>query len=84
MEKSWDDGSGDKLTATYTEIDATFSSDENEGIDRNTDVFFKGEGITVVRMVKQQGKRETFNVIEGEFLVTEGTFNVLRNGIQQQ
>lgn len=82
MEKSWDDGSGDKLTATYTETEATFTSDENEGIDRSMDVFFKGEGLTVVRTAKQQGKRETFYVTEGEFLVTDGNFNVIKDGIQ--
>ena len=83
--KAWQDGSGDVLNANYSGSnsgDAVFSSDVNEGTDRSIDVYFKGNGITVIRTVNQDGKRETFNVSEGEFLVTEGNFNVLKDGIQ--
>ena len=78
MEKLWNDGSGDKLTATYTETEATFTSDENEGIDREMDVTFRAGIVTEVRTVKQEGIREIFNPLDGFSLFDGGTFNVLK------
>lgn len=82
---AWQDDSGDILDINYSGSnsgDVVFSSDTNEGVDRSADVYFKGNGITVERTVNQDGKRETFYVTEGEFLVTEGNFNVIKYGIQ--
>lgn len=79
MEKLWNDGSGDKLTATYTETEATFTSDENEGIDREMEVSFKAENLTEKRIVIQEGLREVFLCKDGDFILSDGgTFNVLK------
>ena len=80
--KQWNDGGS--LTATYEgsgDGSAVFSSDTNEGIDREMSVFFKdaSKKISVERTVKQEGRREVF----GDFtLANGGTFNVIKNGLQ--
>lgn len=75
--KPWNDGGN--LTVTYEgsgDGSAVFSSDENEGIDREMSVFFKGAGETIERKVWQEGLREIFN--EDFILADGGTFNVLK------
>lgn len=57
--KSWDDGGG--LSVTYDgsgDGSAVFTSDINEGIDREMTVAFVGAGQTIERLVKQEGLRE--------------------------
>ena len=84
--KQWNDGGS--LTATYEgsgDGSAVFSSDANEGIDRQMSVFFKDVSgkISVERTVKQEGKRLRFRCKDGLFLLKDGgTFNVLKNGLQ--
>lgn len=84
--KQWSNGGA--LTIDYTgEGDGTavFTSDINEGVDRETTVKFlvaTGE-VRVERKVKQEGKREVFGCTDGVFMLAEGeTFNVLKNGLQ--
>lgn len=85
FEKEWENGGS--LTVTYegrSDGDATFTSDVNEGLDRETSVTFVdfSEQIRVECKVTQQGKREVFSVADGEFLLSDGgTFNVVRDGI---
>ena len=77
LKKQWNDGTS--LTATYDgsgDGSAVFSSDVNEGIDREMTVTFKGAGQEIDRVVKQEGLREIFN--EGFILADGGTFNVLK------
>ena len=80
--KQWNDGGS--LTATYEgsgDGSAVFTSDINEGIDREMSVTFKGGGITVERVVRQEGMREVFNAADGAFLTADGgTINVLKDG----
>lgn len=75
--KPWNDGGN--LTVTYTgsgDGTAVFSSDQNEGIDREMTVTFKGAGQEIERVVRQEGLREIFNE---EFVLADGgTFNVLK------
>lgn len=75
--KPWNDGGN--LTATYDgsgDGSAIFSSNINEGIDREMSVTFKGAGQEIERVVKQEGLREIFNE---EFILADGgTFNVLK------
>ena len=82
--KPWNDGGS--LTATYEgsgDGSAVFSSDVNEGIDREMSVYFKGGGLSVERTVKQEGKRLRFRCKDGLFLLKDGgTFNVLKDGLQ--
>lgn len=80
--KQWNDGGS--LSATYTgsgDGEAIFSSDTNEGIDREMTVAFKDKSgkVSVERTVKQEGLREVFSDFE---LADGGTFNVIKNGIQ--
>lgn len=76
--KQWNDGGN--LTVTYTGSgngSAVFTSDQNEGLDREMTVTFKANSVQEVRTVKQEGRREKFN---GLILADGGTFNVLKNG----
>lgn len=76
--EQWGEG---ELTVSYVgngDDVATFSSDINEGIDRETIATFKADKVSVQRMVAQIGMREVF----ADFNVKEGTFNVLKDGIQ--
>lgn len=75
--KQWNDGGS--LSVSYDgdgDGSAVFTSDTNEGIDREMSVTFKGAGISVERVVKQEGLREIFE--EGFLLADGGTFNVLK------
>ena len=75
--KQWDDGGS--LSVTYEgsgDGTAVFTSDQNEGIDREMTVTFKGAGQEIERTVKQEGLREIFN--EDFTLADGGTFNVLK------
>lgn len=75
--KPWNDGGN--LTVTYEgsgDGSAIFTSEANEGIDREMTVVFKGAGQEIERTVKQEGLREIFN--EDFTLVDGGTFNVLK------
>lgn len=82
--KPWNDGGN--LSVTYDgsgDGEAVFTSDTNEGIDREMSVTFKGDGITVERVVKQEGMREVFNAADGAFLTADGgTINVLKDGFK--
>ena len=76
--EQWEEG---ELTVSYVgngDDVAIFSSDINEGIDRETIATFKADKVSVQRMVAQIGMREVF----ADFNVKEGTFNVLKDGIQ--
>lgn len=75
--KPWNDGGN--LSVTYEgsgDGSAVFTSDQNEGIDREMTVTFKGAGQEIERTVKQEGLREIFE--EGFILADGGTFNVLK------
>jgi hypothetical protein len=77
--KQWDDGGS--LSATYEgsgDGSAIFSSETNEGIDRELYVTFKGAELEIERKVKQEGRREVF---EGFILSDGGTFNVVKYGL---
>lgn len=78
--KPWNDGGS--LSVTYDgdgDGSAVFSSDTNEGIDREMSVSFKGGGLSVERTVKQEGKRLRFRCKDGLFILRDGgTFNVLK------
>lgn len=75
---------GGSLTATYEgsgDGSAIFSSDVNEGIDREISVMFKDKDkkINVERKVTQEGRREVF----GDIILSDGgTFNVIKDGLQ--
>ena len=76
--EQWEEG---ELIVSYVgngDDVATFSSDINEGTDRETIATFKADKVSVQRMVAQIGMREVF----ADFNVKEGTFNVLKDGIQ--
>ena len=75
--KPWNDGGS--LSATYNgsgDGSAVFTSDTNEGIDREMSVVFKGAGLSIERKVTQVGLREIFN--EDFILADGGTYNVLK------
>lgn len=80
--KPWNDGGS--LTATYDgsgDGSAVFSSDTNEGIDREMMVVFRdgGKTVAVEKKVTQVGMREMFVPSDGEFILADGgTFNVLK------
>lgn len=82
--KQWNDGGN--LSISYTgdrDGSAIFSSDTNEGVDREMSVYFNGGGLSVERTVKQEGKRMRFRCKDGLFLLKDGgTFNVLKDGLQ--
>ena len=80
--KPWNDGGS--LSATYDgsgDGKAIFTSDVNEGIDREMSVIFADTARSVMteRMVIQIGRREIFN---DDFVLSDGgTFNVLKDGL---
>ena len=84
LKKQWNDGGS--LSVSYDgdrDGSAVFSSDANEGIDREMSVVFKGGGLSVERTVKQEGKRLRFRCKDGLFILKDGgTFNVLKDGLQ--
>jgi hypothetical protein len=80
--KPWNDGGS--LSATYNgsgDGEAIFTSDINEGIDREMSVVFADTARSVMteRLVMQIGRREIFN--DDVILSDGGTFNVLKGGI---
>lgn len=83
--KQWADGGS--LTATYEgsgDGSAVFSSDEYEGIDRTMPVTFKGGGLSVERIVRQEGIRERFITADGKVfcILDGGRFGVLKGGFE--
>ena len=84
--KQWNDGGS--LSATYEgnrDGSAIFSSDTNEGVDREMSVYFNDSSkkISVERKVRQEGRREVFSCTDGDFLLADGgTFNVIKDGLQ--
>lgn len=82
--KKWNDT--DNLTITYSGNGAEIievSSDKNEGIDREMPITFKGGGVSVEALVRQEGRREIFNTDDGDFILADGgTFNVIKDGLQ--
>lgn len=81
--KQWNDGGS--LSVTYDgdrDGSAVFSSETNEGIDREMSVAFvdAGRSVNVARTVKQIGMREPFVASDGDFILADGgTFNTLKN-----
>lgn len=82
--KQWEDGGS--LTISYGgsgDGSAVFSSDANEGVDRQMDVTFKDVSglIVVTRTVVQEGRREPFYGSDVDFVLSDtGTFNVIKEG----
>lgn len=79
--KSWPNGGS--LTVTYNGVgdgDAVFSSEQNTGIDRETEVIFKGGGMEEVRKVTQAGLRQPFGFADGGVfrVKDDGRFGVLK------
>lgn len=79
--KAWP--SGGNLTVTYNGVgegEAIFTSDENTGIDRETEVTFKGGGMEEVRKVTQIGLRQPFGLAGGGVFRVKGggRFGVLK------
>lgn len=79
--KPWNDGGS--LSVTYEgsrDGSAVFSSDANEGVDREMSVVFKDVSgkVSVTRTVSQEGRREAFSDM---ILADGGTFNVIKNGL---
>lgn len=72
------------LTIDYTgdgDGSAVFSSDVNEGVDREMYVRFvnSSRSVVVERSVSQAGRREIFNGSDGGFIIADGgTFNTLK------
>ena len=68
LKKTWNNGGS--LTATYEgsgDGTAVFSSDANEGIDRETTVIFSDkEGtVTIEKVVRQEGLRQPYRLKNG-------------------
>ena len=85
IDKTWTDGSGDKLTITddFSVSPLQVSSVVCEGLDRSMIVNFKttvgSPIVTAELVVNQTGLREVFNASDGSFLLSDGTtFNVLK------
>jgi hypothetical protein len=79
--KPWNDGGS--LTATYEgsgDGSAIFESDSYEGIDRETEVHFVGDGTVVSRKVRQEGTRQPIGLFNGGIfrLANGGRFGVLK------
>lgn len=78
--RQWSDGGS--LLVTYDgdpEGSAVFSSEINEGIDRELSVTFKAGGLSVERTVQQTGMREQFVTADGlVFNAADGLFAVLK------
>lgn len=79
--KQWNDGGS--LSVSYDgdrDGTAVFSSERNDGLDREMSVRFVAGNSSAERTVKQIGMREVFNAADGGFLTADGgTFNVLKN-----
>ena len=71
--KSWPDGGN--LSVSYTGVndgEAVFRSDQNEGIDREMTVTFKGAGREETLKVTQVGLREPFRLAGGGVFRVKG------------
>lgn len=71
--KAWENGGN--LSATYEgsgDGEAVFTSDTNEGIDREMSVTFEGGGVTVERQVTQEGLRQRFITADGKVFCISG------------
>ena len=83
LNRQWNDGGS--LSVTYDgdrDGSAVFSSETNEGIDREMSVAFvdASRQVNVARTVKQTGMREPFVASDGDFVLADGgTFNVLKS-----
>ena len=83
LNKQWNDGGS--LSVNYDgdrDGSAVFSSEQNEGIDREMSVAFvdASRQVNVARTVKQIGMREPFVASDGDFILADGgTFNVLKD-----
>lgn len=83
--KPWNDGGN--LSVTYDgsgDGSAIFTSDANEGIDREMTVVFRDSENTVAveRTVKQVGMREVFTGYDERFITADGgTFNSIKDGL---
>lgn len=80
--KPWSDGG--HLSVTYDgdgDGEAIFSSEVNEGIDREMMITIKdiSNSVYIEKTVSQQGRREVF--IDDWILADGGTFNVLKDGL---
>ena len=80
--KPWSDGGN--LSVTYggdRDGEAIFSSEVNEGIDREMMITIKdiSNSVYIEKTVSQQGRREVF--IDDWILADGGTFNVLKDGL---
>lgn len=84
--KIWNDGGS--LSISYDgdgDGSAVFSSDVNEGVDREVSVAFvdKSRSVRVDRKVVQEGRRERFRASDRGFILADGgTLNVIKNGLQ--
>ena len=82
LKKQWNDG--ELLTVAYDgdrDGSATFTSDENESIDREISVAFvdMSRSVIVERTVRQIGLREVLNASDGLLMTSDGqTLNVLK------
>lgn len=85
LTKQWQDGGS--LTATYEgsgDGSAVFTSDLDEGLDREMDVTFidTSRKVSVTRTVKQIGLREVFTGYDERFITADGgTFNSIKDGL---
>ena len=84
LKKPWNDGGS--LSVSYEgdrDGSAIFSSDAYDGIDREMPVYFKSDGISIERTVRQEGKRQAIRLTDGGvFRVADGgRFGVLKNDL---
>ena len=82
----WYTGEGNIVAEYNQELNGSikFSSDVvNEDIDREQYVTIKTSNETKQIKVTQTGKREIFQTKSEEFITTDGTFNVLKNGLSK-
>ena len=82
----WDSGGGN-LYVTYTgngNDEPIFSSDPNEGIDREVTVTFEGGGLSIEREVTQEGLRQPITLKGGGVfrVANGGRFGVLKSAIE--
>lgn len=71
--KPW--ANGGNLTVTYTgngNGSVVFSSDANEGIDREMDITFIGAGQSIEKKVAQEGLRQPFGLAGGGVFRVKG------------
>lgn len=86
LTKQWPTGTGN-LSVTYEgsgDGDAVFTSDINEGIDREMSVCFVGGGESIERVVTQEGLRQPFGLNGGGVfrLKNGGRYGVLKSAVE--